>query len=89
MATYGARRLLQMADNTTGIIAIELLAACQGIDFRRPQKTSPLLENIHHLIRNIVPYYAEDRFFAPDIAAVTNLITSGDIRSHLNFTIFN
>ncbi len=76
MATYAARRLLQMAENTAGIIAIELLAACQGIDFRRPHTTSAVLEKIHGIVRKQVKYYDEDRFFAPDIAAATTLITS-------------
>lgn len=79
MATYAARRLLQMADNTAGIVAIEILAACQGIDFRRPLKTSAKLEKVHDLIRQHVPYYAEDRFFAPDIAIAKKLVQSGQI----------
>jgi len=41
MATFAARRLGEMATNTAGIVAIELLAAAQGIDFRAPLATSP------------------------------------------------
>lgn len=77
MATFAARRLLQMADNTRGIIAIELLAACQGIDFLRPLKSSALLERIHRRIREDIAFYKEDRFFAPDIAACIKIIASG------------
>ena len=44
MATYAARRLGDMADNAAAIVAIELLAACQGIEFRRPLETTPVLE---------------------------------------------
>jgi histidine ammonia-lyase len=76
MATYGARRLLTMTDNTATIIAIELLAACQGIDLRRPLKTSPILEKIHETLRRKVSFYHEDRYFAPDIAAAKELIQS-------------
>lgn len=79
MATYAARRLLQMAENTTGIVAIELLAACQGIDFRRPRTSSKPLEKIHSIIRHHVAFYDKDRFFAPDIAAVKQLIREGKI----------
>lgn len=82
MATFAARRLLPMCDNTATIVAIELLAACQGIDFRRPLKTSTPLEKIHRLIREHVSFYAEDRYFAPDIAAVKKLIKEGKI--HFN-----
>lgn len=79
MATYAARRLLSMADNTAGILAIELLAACQGIDFRRPLRTSSSLEKIWEVVRAIVPFYAEDRYFAPDIAAAKKLIIDGTL----------
>jgi histidine ammonia-lyase len=88
MATYAARRLLQMAENTTAIVAIELLAACQGIDFRRPLISSPILESVHALIRKHVGFYEEDRFFAPDIAAITRLIESGTIRTTTNLSLF-
>ncbi len=79
MATYAGRRLLTMVENTMGIIAIELLAACQGIDFRKPLKTSPKLQAVVELIREKVPFYQEDRYFAPDIAAVKMLLSSGQL----------
>lgn len=80
MATYAARRLMPMVENTTGIIAIELLAACQGIDFLRPLKSSPRLEKIYHLIREHVSFYEQDRYFAPDIEAVKKIIHSGKLK---------
>lgn len=83
MATYAARRLLPMAENTASIIAIELLAACQGIDFRRPLKSSPLLEKVHALVRSEVPFYEKDRFFAPDIAAAKKMIQTGILMNFL------
>ena len=81
MATFAARRLSDMHANTSGIIGIELLAAAQGIDFRRPLKSSPTLENELAAIRADVPFYAEDRFFAPDIAAARALVDSGRYRA--------
>lgn len=80
MATYAARRLLPMVENTVGIVGIELLAACQGIDFLRPLKTSPPLEKIRQLIRKHITFYEQDRYFAPDIAAIKNIIHSGVLR---------
>ena len=77
MSTFAARRLLPMVDNTAGIVAIELIAACQGIDLLRPLKTSSPLEHIHHLLRAHVAFYEHDRYFAPDIAKATFLIQSG------------
>ncbi|MBL4907283.1 MAG: histidine ammonia-lyase, partial [Sneathiella sp.] len=55
MATHGARRLLRMADNTAAIVAIELLAAAQGVEFRHPLQSSPVLENLFNVIRQRVP----------------------------------
>ncbi|MCW8883703.1 MAG: histidine ammonia-lyase, partial [Motiliproteus sp.] len=56
MATFAARRLRDMNDNTAGILAIELLAACQGIDFRSPLKSSAALEKARGLLRNRVSF---------------------------------
>ena len=78
MATFAARRLHPMAENTRGIVAIELLAAAQGIDFRRPMKTSAALESAHSLLRQKVAFYDHDRHFAPDIAAAKSVISSND-----------
>jgi histidine ammonia-lyase len=79
MATYAARRLITMADNASSIVAIELLAAAQGVDFHRPLKTSPRLEQVHARIRSVVPRLTEDRWFASDIAEATTLVRDGSI----------
>jgi len=77
MATHGARRLRPMVDNTAAVIGIELLAAAQGIDFHRPARTSPGLEQVHAAIRADVPFYAADRYFSPDIHAAQRWVKSG------------
>jgi histidine ammonia-lyase len=77
MATFAARRLDDMATNTAGIVAIELLAAAQGIDFRGPLKTSPGLQDAHALVRSRVRFYDHDRYFAPDITAIQRLVQAG------------
>jgi len=77
MATYGARRLSDMAFNSATVIAIELLAAAQGIDLRAPEKTSAILRRMHDKIRAKVSFYDQDRYFAPDIDAVTELVQGG------------
>ena len=46
--------------NVFGILAIELMNAAQGIDFRRPQKTSPILERFLHAYRKEVPFVKDD-----------------------------
>jgi histidine ammonia-lyase len=77
MATFAARRLADMAENTATIVAIELLAAAQGIDFRRPLTSSPPLESAHALVREVAPHLEGDRYLALDIEAVTPLVRSG------------
>ncbi|MES2349897.1 MAG: histidine ammonia-lyase [Pseudomonadota bacterium] len=79
MATYAARRLDDMAQNTAVIIGIELLAAAQGIDFHRPLKTSPQLEHVHAQLRQKVPFFDADRFFAPDIEAAKGMVMRGEL----------
>lgn len=79
MATFAARRLHEMTTNSATIVGIELLAAAQGIDFHRPLVTSPRLAPVHRLLRDRVPFYEVDRILAPDIAAATELVSSGRI----------
>jgi histidine ammonia-lyase len=79
MATFGARRLDDMANNTAVIVGIELLAAAQGIDFHRPLKTSPQLEHVHAQLRQQVPFFDADRFFAPDIEAAKRMVLKGEL----------
>ena len=81
MATHGARRLLEMADNAATVIAIELLAAAQGLEFHRPMKSSRALERALRLVRAQVAPYTVDRFFAPDIEAARKLVISGQLRA--------
>jgi histidine ammonia-lyase len=77
MATFAARRLAPMIRNTAHILGIELLAAAQGIDFRRPLRSSATLERLHALLRERVGFYDHDRLFAPDIEAAKQVVASG------------
>jgi histidine ammonia-lyase len=77
MATFAARRLGPLAANLRGIIAVELLAAAQGLEFQRPLRSSGPVEELHALIRSRVAPLAADRLFAPDLNAAIGLIESG------------
>ncbi len=83
MATFAARRLGDMAENVAGILAVELLAACQGIDFRAPLKCSSVLEQAKARLRQEVNFYDKDRYFAPDIQAAQELIQQGEYNSYM------
>ena len=79
MATFAARRLQPMIRNTANILAIELLAAAQGIEFLRPLQSSTALEQAHALLRRQIPAMSEDRFLAPDIEHASTLVRNGSL----------
>ncbi|MGV9010370.1 histidine ammonia-lyase [Brevundimonas sp.] len=80
MATHGARRLLDMAENTAAVVGIELLAAAQGLEFHRPLTSSPVLEQVFALVREAAAPYTSDHYFAPDIARATDGVRAGRYR---------
>jgi histidine ammonia-lyase len=83
MATHAARRLLAMTENVRAILAIELLAAAQGLELRRPARSSDEIEAIVAALRTRVPPWQTDRFFAPDIAAATEIVSAAPWREAL------
>ena len=84
MATFAARRLQDMNENTCGVLAIEWLASCQGLDFLAPLKTSAALESAKAILRDSVPFYDKDRYFAPDIEKAMAIIKRGDLLNVLS-----
>jgi histidine ammonia-lyase len=76
MATFAARRLGDINENVLNILSIETLAACQGIDMRAPLKSSVQLERAKGLVREKVPFYAEDHYFAADINNARKVISA-------------
>jgi histidine ammonia-lyase len=85
MATFAARKLADIADNVANILAIELLAAAQGVDLRAPHRTSPRLQGVMDLVRGDVAHYELDHYFAPDIAAIARRVQDGSIAAHSPF----
>ncbi len=79
MATFAARRLQPMIANTAHILAIELLAAAQGIEFLRPLASSPPLEAAHALLRAQCAAMPTDRYLAPDIDRATAIVRDGSL----------
>nr|WP_298251161.1 histidine ammonia-lyase [uncultured Halomonas sp.] len=74
MAPAAGKRLWEMADNVRGVLAIEWLGACQGLDMRHGLKSTDTLEQARQLLRERVSHYEQDRFFAPDIEAASELL---------------
>ena len=81
MAPIAARKASDIARNAAGVIAIELIAAAQGVDYHAPLKTSPKLQMIHAKVREITPHFTSDRYWANDMAALQSAVLAGEIGS--------
>jgi histidine ammonia-lyase len=79
MAAHGSRRLLEMTQNASAVIGIELLAAVQGCDFHAPLTSSSSLDRVRSRLRKAVPRLEEDRHFHPDLEAANELVRSGEL----------
>ncbi len=74
MGSISGRKLNQVLDNLEYILAIELMSACQAIEFRRPLKSSAILEFAHSYVREQVSFAEEDRIFADDILKIKTCV---------------
>lgn len=79
MGGYSARKVLQIVANVERVIAIELLAACQAIEFLRPLKTTVPLEEVYRVVRASVRPWDKDRFMSPDVETAATLLREGKI----------
>ncbi|HEV2354200.1 MAG TPA: histidine ammonia-lyase [Puia sp.] len=74
MGSISGRKLGMVLDNLEYILAIELMSACQAIEFRRPLRSSAILEAAHEFVRRSVSFAREDRIFAEDIRQLQSAI---------------
>ena len=79
MGMTGALKLRQIVEHAERILAIELMCAAQALEFRRPLKSSALIEEAHDAVRAVVPRLERDRVLAPDIEAVASAIRNGKL----------
>ena len=84
MGSISGRKLNKVIDNLEYILAIELLCACQAIEFRRPLKSSAVLEFAHDHVRRFVGFAEEDRIFANDIDAIKKIISDFSFVQNVN-----
>jgi histidine ammonia-lyase len=73
-ASLKAERALQLARH---VLAVEVLCACQALDFHAPLTSSPPLMRVHAAVRERVPTLVDDRPPSPDLERIVELITSG------------
>jgi histidine ammonia-lyase len=83
MAPIAARKAAQIARNAAGVIAVELMAAAEGIDYHAPLKTSAKLQMIHAAVRRISPHFTADRYWADEMSALQAAVLAGEIGSGL------
>lgn len=79
MATFAARRLQRVVANLERILAIELLAASQGVELRAPLRTSEALAEVVALVRTRAPFVTEDRVLADEVEEVAGMIADGSV----------
>ena len=88
MAAHAACRLHDMNDNLGRIVGIELLTAAQGISFRAPLQSSPILEGAIARLRQDVPALNTDRYMARDLETAASLVRNGDMIAGIDGTLF-
>jgi histidine ammonia-lyase len=81
MAPIAARKAGQIARNAAGVIAVELMAAAEGIDYHAPLKTSAKLQAVHDAVRALSPHFTADRYWADEMSALQFAVLGGDIGS--------
>jgi histidine ammonia-lyase len=74
MGSISARKALQITENLEKILGIELFTAAQGFDFRKPLKSSILINKVHEHVRTKIPFAEKDRIFAHDINIAIDMI---------------
>lgn len=79
MAPIAARKAVTIARNAAGVIAIELIAAAQGVDYHAPVRTSPKLQAVHATVRSLSPHLETDRYWADEMAALQRAVLAGEI----------
>ncbi len=79
MAPIAARKAAAIAKNSAGIVAVELIAAAQGVDYHAPLTTSPALQALHAKVRALSPHLETDRYWADEMAALQAAVLAGDM----------
>jgi histidine ammonia-lyase len=83
MGMTAAIKLKKIVENTRNVLAIEAIAAAQGLDFLAPLKTSKRGQAAHAAIRAVCPTVDKDRVLAGDFVRVGNAISAGQLAAAL------
>ena len=83
MAPIAGRKAAQIARNAAGVIAVELMAAAEGIDYHAPLKTSARLQEIHSAVRAHSPHFTADRYWADEMSALQEAVLNNEFGADL------
>ena len=86
MACHGARRLHEMNENLSGIIAVEAMAGAQGVEMRAPLETSSVLKDVIAAIRGECAPMGDDRILSGDIDRLKQLVRRNTLSDHAGVT---
>jgi histidine ammonia-lyase len=82
---WGAgRKLWEVLDNATRVLAVEIVCACRGIDLRSPLRPAPKTSAMHTIVREVVPPMVDDRPPGVEIEAVAHLIDEGRLTASVD-----
>jgi histidine ammonia-lyase len=79
MAPIAGRKAAQIARNAAGVVAVELMAAAEGVDYHAPLRTSPRLQEVHAAVRALSPHFTADRYWADEMAALQSAVLADAI----------
>ncbi|WP_114227613.1 MULTISPECIES: histidine ammonia-lyase [Sphingomonas] len=87
MAPIAARKACAIARNTAGVVAVELIAAAQGVDYHAPLATSPALQALHGKVRALSPHLEADRYWADEMAALQAAVLAGELSGGFTLSV--
>ena len=79
MGANAATKLYEVVENVYQVLAIELFTAAQALDFRRPKKSSPIIEGFIEQYRKLVPFLHEDEQMHPHMVKTKNWLMTVDL----------
>ena len=80
MGSISGRKFNQVLGNLENILAIELMFAAQGIEFRRPLKSSKIIEENYQILRSKVRRLEEDRLIGEDILTIAEMVRNREFK---------
>ncbi len=83
MGAWGVRKAKMVVTNVRRVLAMELLAGAQGLEFLRPKRSTRVIEKVHHLIRKRSARLHSDRSLHEDIKAIEELISLELLREQI------